>query len=254
MQIESTKAEQVFSHFAFPKSTELGVKVPKKTIADNASLSSGDKPLIKEVLKSLVWRYTMKPETVNIPVFEDGLHEYKEIAILHVIVKSTNKTKQLCKLLHHQIPYPTMLVVEYEDSVALSLADKRINQVDHSKLTIEHQYDTGWIGSEVTDTFVLDFFSDFRFDHCSTLSLYDFYSGLIQKLNFLEAAKTTGKYGNSNEKDLTPLITELAMLEGQLQTIRNKIIKETQMNTKMRLNVEARKVKQAISAITSQLT
>ncbi|CAM3165775.1 DUF4391 domain-containing protein [Vibrio rarus] len=253
MQTEYTLAEQVLTGFGFPKSTELGVKVPKKTITDNTSLTSNDKQLIKDVLKSLVWRYTIKPETVNIPVFEDGVHVYKEIAVLHVKVKDNTKTKQLCKLLHQQIPYPTVLFVELADNVCVSLADKRVNQVDHSKLTIEHQYDTGWVDVGLKEPLYVDFFSDLKFETCSVVSLYDFYFSLIQKLNGLEAAKKTGKYSTGVEEDLTPLLVELEHLEAQLSTIRNKLKKETQMNTKMRLNVEAKKVKQAISVIQTQI-
>ncbi|PMM83236.1 DUF4391 domain-containing protein [Vibrio breoganii] len=253
MQTEITLAEQLLQAFGFPQSTELGVKVPKKTITDNTSLTSNDKQLLKDVLKSLVWRYTMKPETVNIPVFADGVHDYKEIAVLHVKVKDNIKTKQLCRLLHQQIPYPTVLFVEFGDSVCVSLADKRVNQVDHSKLTIEHQYDTGWLNVGLNEQVHIDFFLDLKFETCSVISLYDFYFSLIQKLNGLEAAKKTGNYSSSAEEDLTPLLIELEQLEAQLKTIRNKIKKETQMNTKMRLNVEARKIKQAIAAVQSQI-
>lgn len=54
-------------------------------------------------------------------------------------------------------------------------------------------------------------------------------------------------------EEKTRLLRELASFEGVLNNIRNKLKKEMQMNEKMRLNVQARKVKQAISAITSQL-
>ncbi|GAD88261.1 hypothetical protein VHA01S_004_00350 [Vibrio halioticoli NBRC 102217] len=253
MNIENSFTETVIQNFGFPASTELGVKVPKKTITDNTSLTSNDKQLIKDVLKSLVWRFTMKPETVNIPVFEGGVHQYKEIAVLHVKVKSNSKTKQLCKLLHQQIPYPTLLFVDWEQEVAISLADKLVNQADSTKLTIEHQYDTGWLDKKNQQTFYSEFLSDLRFDHCSVLSLYDFYTSVIQKLNFLEAAKTTGIYSDKAEEDLTPLLAELNGLETQLTQIRNKIKKETQMNTKMRLNVEARKIKLAIEEIKRQI-
>ncbi|GAD81290.1 DUF4391 domain-containing protein [Vibrio ezurae] len=253
MSIESSFAETVIQNFGFPNSTELGVKVPKKTITDNTSLSSSDKQLIKDVLKSLMWRFTMKPETVNIPVFEDDVHQYKEIAVLHVKVKSNSKTKQLCKLLHQQIPYPTLLFVEWDQEAAISLADKRVNQVDSTKLTIEYQYDTGWLDEKSQQTFNSDFLADLRFDHCSVLSLYDFYTSVIQKLNFLEAAKTTGIYSDKADEDLTPLLAELNRLEIQLIQIRNKLKKETQMNTKMRLNVEARKIKLVIEKIKQQI-
>lgn len=253
MSVENSFADTVIQKFGFPITTQLDVKVPKKTITDNTTLTSTDNQLIKDVLKSLVWRFAIKPETVNISEFDDGVHQYKEIAVLHVKVKSNSKTKQLCKLLHQQIPYPTLLFVEWEQKVAISLADKRVNQSDNTKLTIEHQYDTGWLGEENPQAFYRDFLGDLRFESCSMLSLYDFYTSVIQKLNFLEAAKTTGFYSDKAEEDLTPLLAELNGLETQLKQIRNKIKKETQMNSKMRLNVEARQIKLAIEKIKQQI-
>ena len=250
-------AERFFEHFNFPEATYNGFKVKKKTITDNVSLTSADKLLIKDALKSLIWRYGIKPETAHIPAFEDSIHEYIEIAVLHVEVKNHVKTKQLCTLLHKQIMYPTILVLENQDCLALSIADKRINQADSNKLTIESQLDTGWISPDTASTdLTQDFLADLTFQSCSTASLYDFYCSLITKFTRYEAGKSTGRYNAENDKqadELSSLVAELQSLESELKSIRNKLKKEVQMNEKMRLIVQERKVKQANSAITSQL-
>lgn len=91
---------ELIANFKLPNETKLGVKIPKKTLSDNTELSSNDKNIIKDILKSIDWAYTLKPDTINIPTFEDGVREYLEIAVLQIKVKNLNKTKQLCKLLH----------------------------------------------------------------------------------------------------------------------------------------------------------
>ena len=171
--MSNTLLTNFINDFNFPRETKLGVKIPKKTLLDNTDLTSADKAIVKDVLKSIDWAYTLKPETINIPTYEDGVREYLEIAVLLVKVKSLNKTKQLCKLLHGVIPYPTMLIVEHEESIALSVADKRINQADSHKLTIESQFDSGWIAPPINDI-QLSFLTDFSLTTCSTVSLYDY--------------------------------------------------------------------------------
>ncbi len=244
-----------YKHFQFPQSTQLFAKVAKKTLTDNAELNSADKVIIKEIVKSIEWRYTLKPETVNIPTFEDGLHEYLEIAVLHVNVKELSKSKQVCKLLHSHIPYPTFLIMAFEGELALSFAAKNINQADKSRLTLTHQYDTGWINLETSQKSEYKaFLDDMTFGNCSVVSLYDFYQDLIKKVNLLDAAKYSGRYGTANHADnnnekMTAQLLELKRLESQLNVIRGEIKIETQMSKKMRLNVKARDIKKQIEAL-----
>ena len=244
------------SNFKLPSETKLGVKVPKKTLTDNTDLTSADKGIVKDILKSIDWAYTLKPETINIPTYNDGVREYLEIAILLVKVKSLSKTKQLCKLLHSVIPYPTMLIVEFEESLALSAADKRINQADSHKLTIENQFDSGWI-TPPTDDIQAKFLADFSLTNCSTVSLYDLYVDFINRFNRLESAKFTGVYGENQQpaesSEVTNVLHQLKSLESELSALRNKLKKESLMSNKVKLNVQARDIKKQLKQLKSQL-
>lgn len=252
-------ADVFYTHFQLPESTKLFVKVAKKTLTDNVELNSADKAIVKDVIKSIEWRYTLKPTTVNLPTFEDVQHEYLEIAILHITVKNLAKTKQVCKLLHSQIPYPTFLVIEFEGAFALSLADKRVSKADNSRLTIAHQYDTGWINIETAQKpEYRAFLDDMKFTNCSVISLYDFYQDLVKKVNLLDAAKFSGCYGTANQGDnnnekMTQQLSELKRLESQLNVIRSEIKNETQMSQKIKLNLNAKNIKIRISSLKQAL-
>ncbi|AYM86861.1 DUF4391 domain-containing protein [Pseudoalteromonas agarivorans] len=247
---------ELIVNLKLPNETKLGVKIPKKTLSDNTELSSNDKSIIKDVLKSIDWAYTLKPETINIPTFEDGVREYLEIAILQVQVKSLNKTKQLCKLLHTNIPYPTLLLVEHEQSLAISVADKRINQADSHKLTIEKQFDSPWLNQPL-ESVQQSFINDFSLSNCSTVSLYDLYSDFINKFNRLESANFTGVYGShqqtSDSQQVTETLEQLKSLETELNGLRNKLKTENLMNNKVKLNVQARAIKKQIKQLKEQL-
>ncbi len=54
-------------------------------------------------------------------------------------------------------------------------------------------------------------------------------------------------------EDKTYLLRELGALETELASIRNKIKKETQMNIKMQLNVEAKIIKDSIGQLKRSL-
>ena len=287
----SSLIEKVCENLTLPDSTFLGTRITKKMLVDNNDLSSNDKKLVTDVIQSIEWQNTLKPETLNVPVYVTETVEYIEIAVIRVVLKSDLKNKaklnNVAKLLHTLIPYPVILLLELGEEVAISLADKRINQADKSKLVIEHIYNSDWLSSTGLTENENDFLNDFSLKNVSNLNYYELYQDFISMLIGIETSKISGRYlykNNSEKKmltdqndseaesqedlqqydtlhsasfaeksneDKTALLKELESLEAELSSIRNKIKKETQMNTKMRLNVEARKIKLKIKNINS---
>ena len=277
--------EMVCENLALPDSTFLGTRITKKMLIDNNELSSQDKKLVTDVIQSIEWQNTLKPETLNVAVYVTDTVEYIEIAVIHVVLKnagnetnSKNKAKsnssllsKVAKLLHTLIPYPVILLLELGEELAISLADKRINQAGKNKLVIEHIYNSDWLSSMGLTANENAFLNDFSLKNVSSLNYFELYQDFISMLIGLETSKISGHYlakksspknspfeddssfSEKSNEDKTALLKELEGLEAELSSIRNKIKKETQMNTKMRLNVQARKVKYAISAISSQL-
>ncbi|EHH1101071.1 DUF4391 domain-containing protein [Vibrio parahaemolyticus] len=281
--------DKLYEHLALPDSTFLGTRITKKMILENNELSSSDKKLVNDAIQSVEWVNTLKPETLNIPTYVTETVEYIEVAVLKVSLKDhpTNQgklkhslIKKVAKLFHTLIPYPVILLLELNGEVAICLADKRINQADGSKLVIEHVYNSQWFNIGTLKDNEKGFLNDFSLKNVSRVNYYELYQDFISKLIALETSYISGDYqkndipnsgllssykgsvdkyeeplfrDRSNEEK-TRLLKELASLEGELSNIRNKLKKEVQMNEKMRLNVQARKVKQAISAITSQLS
>lgn len=295
-------ADALYRNMALPEAAFLGTRITKKMLNDSAShngivLSTQEKQLISDVIQSVEWRYTLKPDTINIAPLVTELVEYPEIAIVHLLLKPQSEVSdkalsgsfsKLARLLHKLIPYPLILVGEHQKSLALSLADKRINQADKTKLVIEHCYCTPWF--ELTPPHTLSsstinqraFLLDFSLKNASKLNYYEQYQDLMAMLIALQASEVTGRYQAKNQEisrllsmlandeqtshsphnpsatdktnsEKTALLKQLESTEAALNAIRNKLKKETQMNSKLRLNVEARKLKLVIADIKAQL-
>lgn len=289
----SSLIEKVCENLALPDSTFLGTRITKKMLVDNNELSSNDKKLVTDVIQSIVWQNTLKPETLNVPVYVTETVEYIEIAVIRVVLKSDIKNKaklkNVAKLLHTLIPYPVILLLELGEELAISLADKRINQADKSKLVIEHIYNSDWLSSTGLTENENHFLNDFSLKNVSSLNYFELYQDFIAMLIGLETSKISGRYlfknnsGNNlstdqndseaesqedvqqydtlhsasfaekSNEDKTALLKELEGLEAELSSIRTKIKKETQMNMKMRLNVEAKKIKDSIGKLKRSL-
>ncbi|OBT29313.1 methyl-accepting chemotaxis protein [Vibrio cyclitrophicus] len=289
----SSLIDKVCENLALPDSTFLGTRITKKMLVENNDLSSHEKKLVTDVIQSIEWQNTLKPETLNVPVYITETVEYIEIAVIRVVLKSDIKTKtklkNVAKLLHTLIPYPVILLLELGEELAISLADKRINQADKSKLVIEHIYNSGWLSSTGLTENENECLNDFSLKNVSNLNYFELYQDFISMLIGLETSKISGRYlfkNNSvnnlstvqndseaesqedmqqhdtlhsasfvekSNEDKTALLKELESLEAELSNIRNKIKNETGMNEKMLLNVKSKEIKIRIRNIGLEL-
>jgi len=286
-QVCGSLIDKVYDHLKLPESTFLGTRITKKMLIDNNELSSNDKKLVTDVIQSIEWRNTLKPDTVNISIYVTDTVEYLEVAVIRVVLKADKKHKDrltnITKLMHTLIPYPVVLLVELQDELAISLADKRINQADKTKLVIEHIYNSDWLHPEKLSANENDFLNDFSLVSVSSLNYFELYQDFISMLIGLKASRISGNYESKNSsisqsdykpealnseqdaklassgfseksnEDKTALLRKLEGLEAELVSIRNKLRKESQMNIKFSLNVEAKKIKQEIAAIRNEL-
>lgn len=271
-EIHRPLIDRVYENLAFPESTFLGTRITKKMLVDNNDLSSNDKKLITDVIQSIEWQNTLKPETLNVPIYVTDTVEYAEIAVIRVVLKDGNKLtssslSNVAKLFHTLIPYPVILLLEYSEKLVISLADKRINQANKSKLLIENMYNSAWLSAMYLTENENEFLNDFSLKNVSHLNYFELYQDFISMLIGLKVSEITGLYVSKNSQykdtssfiqksneDKTALLKELEAFEAELSSIRNKIKKETQMNMKMHLNVEAKKVKDSIGKLKSSLS
>ena len=289
LQNNNRLIDRVCEHLALPDSTFLGTRITKKMLMDNNKLSSAEKKLVADVVQSTRWQNTLKPETINVPVYVTETVEYLEIAVMRVVLRNISKKnksqhngklKPVAKLLHTLIPYPIILLLAREDNLVISLADKRINQADHSKLVIEHMYNSHWLNqAELTKNDNL-FLNDFSLRNVSSLNYFELYQDFITMLIALETSKISGHYVSKNQinnqlvsqtfdlkeqgqsstpdsltffnksnEEKTATLSELKKLEAQRCELSNKLKKSNQMGTQVELNTQIKKINDEIATI-----
>lgn len=285
-------ADALYRNMALPEAAFLGTRITKKMLNDSAghngiALSAQEKQLISDGIQSIEWRYTLKPDTVNIAAWVTDQLDYAEVALLHVRLKPQPTASdhqqhasftKLATLLHKLIPYPLLVIGELGEAIALSLADKRINQADKTKWVVEHVYHTPWFTPHHISGEQQAFLLDFSLKNAANLNYYVLYQDLIAMLIALQTSSISGRYLAKNQallhvqavvesaqpmmgasvadlsnSEKVALLKQLASLEAELNAIRNKLKKETQMNIKMQLNVAARQLKLTMADIKAQL-
>ncbi len=100
----------VIDFLNIPSSCKVDKPIFKKQFYDNASLNSKDKELFAGVIDKIVWRYCLKPETINILPHKDKTRDYSEIEVIEVTLKEEKGLRRIAEIIMRSIPYPILLV------------------------------------------------------------------------------------------------------------------------------------------------
>ena len=232
-----------------PQSCELGRTISKRMLSENVDLNVTDKKALKDDIAKIRWTHTLKPSTINIAPYIDQIHEYAEIAILSIVIVKPERVRRIATFIHKAIPYATFLVFGYADQVAVSVADKRINQADKSKWVVENSWLTPWFDPQVkhgpTHAFVADSYSS-RLPFSTFLA---FYGALRDRVIALIAAEHTGRYKLATSEATENRIEHLHQIEEHTRMIaklKTKLKRTRQIAVQITLNTEIKKHKDAI--------
>lgn len=248
-----------YRQLAIPDRCVLHQRIYKKQLYKNTAFSKNDQKRIGEQIGTIELRYTLNPDTINISRYVDPQREYLEIAILQINLKKPTETDKqqtkLAELIQKAIPYPIILVFVWESQIAISLAHKRINLADSSKLTLECSFDTGWLNLSQLSLYQQAFLANFSLPRCSFINFYQCYQDLVRRVVALNCAAFSGHYALSNdaEGERQARLDQLRSHLQQVMQCRAELKQETRFNHKVELNMQIKRLDQQIQTLKTQL-
>ena len=257
--------EQVWQAMNLPDSCLLNSRIYKKMLLESADLSSNDKKVVTEDVDTLVWRYTLKPETINIPKLQTDEFEYPEIAVIHVTLKSSKRAKRLVEILQRAIPYPLALIISHDNMLWLSLANKRQSRADSQKLMVEAFFDSNWIDGAAPESIEQEFIASLDSKQLDWTNFYTFYQGYVARMLALQAARLTDQFRleypqNSDTatsagqtRNRQTLLQNIRQLEEEVSSLKASLKIETQFNRRLALNMSIKRCQQQIQRLTNDL-
>jgi hypothetical protein len=245
---------------SIPKSCELNKPVYKKDFLENGLLDATDKKALKEDVDKIRWLYTLKPSTINISAYSDDEKDYPEVAILHVELLLTGRAKRIASFMQRSIPYPLVLFFSFENTLCVSLAEKRINQSDKEKWVVEDSYDTDWINLEQPTTQQADFLEDCNINNFLFSNFHAFYKSILYRVIALACSAYTGVYElnkpevsdraeDKRNSNRVAYLRELENLNSDKAEIANRLKKENQMGKQVELNTKIKQINDQIDQI-----
>jgi len=149
----------------------------------------------------------------------------------------------MAEIIMRAIPYPMLLVFTLNNKIQLFTAYQRTNLADPSRNTIEEFIFTDWIDlSNLTDK-DKRLLEGLEIKKLSHLNYYRFYSDIVDKLIIYNASKLVDDYiEGKTASEVKEIYDRVVELDEVVKNLKLKIKSETQLNRRIELNVEIKKL------------
>jgi hypothetical protein len=248
-------AADVITALALPPESRVDQRVPKKLLVEHGAPTTADKRQINDGIEELLWIAALKPTTIGVPEYRDATHEVLEMVVLSLALRPEAKTARIVELIHRAIPYPVLLVTEQANTVSLSLASKRLAQNEAGRMVLD----------EAPVTCSLDASTEPAADWLAGLSLAEqprahllaLYQGWITCLEAFQAAKITGRVALAADpvaqKARRNALADHARLRRDIIGLRAQAEKEKQVNRRVELNLELKRLEAELAEAKEEL-
>lgn len=242
-----------------PKSCLVNARMPKKAFTDNPEfeLKKEEKTILKEVIENIYFEYSLKPLILNIPKYEDDNVRYEEVEILKVKINNENKYNKVCELIQKYIQYPMLIIIEYNNSIKINAAIKKINKVDNSKLIIDEMIYTDWINKDELTDKEKAFLKSLAIGNFNINNLFTMYEGYLNCIRNFIAAKYKSEFKIKSINEVSndiEVLDKITDLENEVTNLRSNIKKETNMGSKVEINVKIKKIEKEIENLKCTLS
>ncbi len=248
------KAADVIAALALPSDARVDQRVPKKLLAENGAPTAADKRRIYEGIEELRWLAALKPTTIGVPEYRDDVREYLEIAVLSLSLRPDAKAGRLVELIHRAIPYPLLLVTEQSDQLTLSLAHKRWSQGEAGKVVLD---DAVTLCDLVVHAAVSVFLDSLSLAVQPRAHLLELYQGWINCLQAFQAAQITGRFvpstGSESAVARREALVDYDRLARQIAVLRAQAERESQVNRRVELNLEIKRLEAEMAEATKRM-
>lgn len=244
---------KIIDALSIPSDARVDQRVPKKLLLEQDIPTPADKRQIQDGFEELLWIAALKPTNIGVPLFRDSVREYLEIAVLTVTLRPAVKPPRLIELIHRAIPYPVVLIADHDGAVSVSLAHKRWSQGEIGKVVVEDIRQTKPFSPGAPTELESYFLAGLKLSSLPRTNLFVLYQGWLDCIAVLEAAQITGKFASpgsgERSKELWNALDEHTRLLRDITTLRAQAEKEKQLNRRVELNLEIKRLEIEIASL-----
>jgi hypothetical protein len=130
------------SFFNLPKQTQVNKSVPKN--AFDSYINSKQKKLFVDIIERIRWTNKLSVETINL----EG-KKISEIQIFEVALRQKDNIEKLLEIIDKSIPYHIIFVLNFEDQVKISVAQKHLHPTNENNTVIDWTFKSEWLNKDL---------------------------------------------------------------------------------------------------------
>ena len=212
-----------------PKTTEFNKRIPKQKFYENLSVTPATKKAFTEQIKIIYWRNKLAATTLNLAPGE----QVTEIEVFEVKLNSPDLDENVLRLIDREIPYHILFLLEYDGKYQAAVGYKEAAGSGKAAFKVDRYYRTEWLTEEELPL------------HLEGLTIDAVYENLIRQI----AGDSLSSGEDTTLKESVEQQKHREQLEKQIATLGVKMKKEKQLNRKMELKAELKKLKKELEVL-----
>lgn len=215
--------------FGFPASTEFGKRIPKQKFYENIDITPALKRVFMGQIRLVYWRNKLAATTLNLTAGE----AVKEIEVFEVLLNAPQLDEAVLRQIDREIPYHILFILTYDGKAQAWIGYKEAAASGSNAFKVSRYYHTDWVPED-----------ELRF-RVDGLNMDAVYESLVRQIAGGALQADSGESLQASvERDETR-----RQLEKQIAALESKMRKEKQLNRRMEINAELKRLRKEISVI-----
>ena len=210
----------------FPVSTEFNKRIPKQKFYENLDVSPTLRRVFVDQIRLVYWRNKLAASTLNIAAGE----VVSEVEVFEVRLNEPKLDEAVLKQIDKEIPYHLLFILTCDGKAQAWIGYKEAAASGSNAFKVNRYYHTDWMPEDELQL---------RIDG---LNMDTVYESLVRQI---AGDKLQAESGESL-KESVERGEKKKQLEKQIAALESKMRKEKQLNRRMEMNAEMKKLKEMI--------
>ena len=213
----------------FPVSTEFNKRIPKQKFYDNLDVSPTLRRVFVDQIRLVYWRNKLAASTLNIAAGE----VVSEVEVFEVRLNEPKLDEAVLKQIDKEIPYHLLFILTCDGKAQAWIGYKEAAASGSNAFKVNRYYHTDWMPEDELQL------------HIDGLNMDAVYESLVRQIAGNKLLSESGE----SLKESVQRDEKRKQLEKQIATLESKMRKEKQLNRRMEMNAELKRLKIELEAI-----
>ena len=206
----------------FPQATEFNKRIPKQKFYENLEVSPALRRVFVDQIRLVYWRNKLAASTLNIAAGE----AVTEIEVFEVRLNDPQLDEAVLKQIDKEIPYHILFILTCDGKAQAWIGYKEAAASGSNAFKVSRYYHTDWMPEDELHLSI------------DGLNIDAVYESLVRQIAGDKLQTDSGE----SLKESVVRDEKKKQLEKQISTLENKMKKEKQLNWRMQMNAELKRL------------